>query len=218
MGDVDVRDPSMVKDLQKLLASKKIVVILVYADWCGHCHTYRDTVWNKMTAIPKGKRKNGLAAIQAEQLQHTPFANAKLKGFPSVLVVGKDGHPAEFKDENGDSTNALPDARNTKLMNTIVTSDPELPDGSALGPNGRNEPFVSNRLDSLLSKSKTVLPPETEKDILSTSSSEFKPTEINVDKTLMKQGGGSLFQSLWKATRKGVGRKRRTTTRKDSSR
>jgi len=59
----------------------------------------------------------------------------------------------------------------------------------------------------------SVLPPNPEKDILSASASEFKPTEINIDKTLVKQGGGSLFHSLWKATRKNR-QKRGTTVKK----
>ena len=215
MGDVDVRDPSHVEELKQLLASKQIVVILVYADWCGHCHTYRDGVWSKLNSIPKGSRKAGLAAIQAEHLKHTPFANAKLQGYPSILVVGKDGNPAEFEDDTGKSTNALPDSRNEAMMNKLVTTDPSpLPDETTKVPvNTSNTTKLSNASITNAANSMEnngIVPPNPEDDVAQ------NPVEIDVDRTLVAAPakGGSLYHSLVnlvhplgsKATRKRKGK------------
>jgi thiol-disulfide isomerase/thioredoxin len=196
MGDVDVRDPSHVAELEKLLKSTKVVVILVYADWCGHCHTYRDGVWSKLNAIPNKSRKAGLAAIQAEQLKHTPFANAKLQGYPSILLVGEDGLPAEFKDDTGKPTNALPDARNEAMMNKLVTTDPStLPDEGTKVPvtvgNGTklSSTSIVNAADSM--QNNAVLPPNPEDDVVATNT-----VEVDVDRTLVPAKGGSLYHSL----------------------
>jgi len=55
-------------------------------------------------------------------LADSPLSSAKINGYPSVLVVGKDGKPAEFKDEStGEATNAMPNARDVEMMKGLVT-------------------------------------------------------------------------------------------------
>jgi hypothetical protein len=200
MGDiVDVRSAADAEKLKGLMKDVNITIILVYADWCPHCHTYKDDVWKNLTAIPASQRKTGLASIQAEHLKSTPFANAKLKGYPSVIVVGKDGRPAEFKDEDtGQSTNALPNSRKLEMMKKMVTSDPDvvLPAGSALSPNRRNKPL--NKEFGAAEK------PLVDEDF--GEEFDLMTTPKSVDESLMLRreqqpriGGGALFQSLMKA-------------------
>ena len=208
-----MRDPSHVPHLLKMMKGMHIVVVLVYADWCPHCHTYKDEIWKHL--ISASKRKVGLASIQAEQLKHTPLANAKLKGYPSVLLIGKDGKPAEFEGEDGNPTNALPNARNREMMEKMVTSDPGkvLPDG-ALGPTGRlNKPPMDDMaLDNtkeLMNESKEskVSPEEVTEAAADLSRKSPLPPNpsTDIDRELSRQrvvapvGGGALYQSLLKA-------------------
>jgi hypothetical protein len=101
-----------------------INLILIYADYCGHCHRYKDDIWDDLASIPN--RRAGLGSIHYDQLEQTPFANAKIDGYPSVILVGKDKVPAEFQSvETGASTNALPDARNQEVLKTILTEEPQ---------------------------------------------------------------------------------------------
>ena len=196
MGDiVDVRSAADAEKLKGLMKDVNIVIILVYADWCPHCHTYKDDVWKNLTAIPASQRKTGLASIQAEHLKDTPFSNAKLKGYPSVIVVGKDGRPAEFKDEDtGESTNALPNSRKLEMMKKMVTSDPDvvLPAGSSLSPNRRNKP-----LNNEFGGKKPLVDEDFGEEF------ELMTAPKSVDESLMRPsarvGGGALFQSLLKA-------------------
>jgi thiol-disulfide isomerase/thioredoxin len=117
---VDVRKPSDKKALEDILKKHPITIILIHADWCGHCQRYKDAVWNGLHDLPS--KKNGLAAIHHDQLQSTPFANAEIRGYPSVIIVGKK-QMAEFEDEEG-PTNAIPmeQANDADVMKNLVLS------------------------------------------------------------------------------------------------
>jgi hypothetical protein len=66
-----------------------------------------------------------MASIHYDQVEGTPFADAKIKGYPSVIIVGKK-KMAEFEDEEKpeEMTNAMPmdEANNEEKMKTLVTS------------------------------------------------------------------------------------------------
>jgi thiol-disulfide isomerase/thioredoxin len=121
--NVDVRGSGDIAKLMALLKKNKIVVVLIYADWCGHCKVFKKEVWEPLSAVPN--RKVPIAAINEAALKKTPFANAKIDGYPSVTVAGQDGRLAEFQGEAGEPTNALPNARDLNAMRRMVTTDPE---------------------------------------------------------------------------------------------
>lgn len=121
---LDVRGAGDVSKLMELLKKNKIVILLIYADWCGHCQTYKKEVWEPLSGMKN--RKVPLAAINEAALKKTPFANAKIDGYPTVSVAGQDGRLAEFPGEAGEPTNAMPNARDMEAMQTMVTTDPEV--------------------------------------------------------------------------------------------
>lgn len=119
---LDVRSSADVSKLKELLKGNKIVLVLVYADWCGHCQTFKKDVWAPLSAMPN--RKVPLAAVNESVLAETPVASAKIDGYPSVLMMGQDGRAAEFEGPSGEPTNAMPNARDLEAMKTIVAKDP----------------------------------------------------------------------------------------------
>lgn len=132
---IDVRKPADISKFMNTLKSNKIVLVLVYADWCGHCKTFKDDIWNKLKSLPN--RKVALAEVNADMVAKTPaISSAKIDGYPSVVPIGNDMKPASFKGENGESTNAMPNTRDSRMMESLVTSDPEkvLSSGSATPP------------------------------------------------------------------------------------
>ena len=120
--DVDVLTED---DIDKMLAVlKKYIIVLgsVQADWCGHCKTYKP-IWENYKNT-KG-RKIPMINVNEKMLSHTPFAKANIDGFPSTVVYShKDGSFASFNKENGESTNSIPNARDPKAMNSLLTTDP----------------------------------------------------------------------------------------------
>lgn len=109
---VDVRSQADVSKLNNLMKDSKIIMVLVYADWCGHCQTFKQDVWSKLASMPE--RKVPMAQIMAEELANTPLASAPVDGYPTVMMVGQDMKPTN-----------LEDTRNLEMMSKLVNSDPE---------------------------------------------------------------------------------------------
>ncbi len=124
MEPVDVRSPEDVSQFEKILARGPITIVLVYADWCGHCVRYKENIWSKLLANPN--RKLNLASVHYDQLENTSQKQAAIKGYPSVLIVGSDKKAATFPD-NGTAkkTNAFPKAQSLEVMEEMVTKDPK---------------------------------------------------------------------------------------------
>ena len=89
-------------------------LVLIYADWCPHCHEYLPT-WDEFANLP-GRNAN-MAKVHFDMQEKIPtIANAKINGYPSVIKVLPDGTIEEFKNESGESTNALPNMRDKNEM------------------------------------------------------------------------------------------------------
>ena len=94
--------------LTDILGKNKVVMVLIYADYCGHCHTYRDDIWNDL--VSNKNRKHGMASIHYDQLENTPLANTKVSGYPTVLHIKSQGaEPVEY-----------PESRNKEEMEKIL--------------------------------------------------------------------------------------------------
>jgi len=126
-------------DMHKYYRSAKkhdMLVVLVKAEWSGHCKTYMANVWKKLEAIQRSlqRKKVGMVQMDEQALPSSPLKSAKINGYPSLLLIGKDGKPAEFADEQtGEPTNALPNANSLPMMESIVSgATPE--EVSASGP------------------------------------------------------------------------------------
>ena len=123
--------------LEALIKKGPMVIVLVHADWCGHCQTFKDKVWNK---VPNSSSNTiNTASIHHDMLEKTSLAKAKLEGYPSLLLVGKDGKPAEYEN-NGKQTNAMPQPSTAEELNKIVNT----PVVNANGNNNSNNNSNNN--------------------------------------------------------------------------
>lgn len=117
---LDIRDENDVPAFEKMLENGPMMVVLVYADWCGHCTKYKDNVWSPLKSVKN--RTMNMASVHYDQLDNTSLKNSMIEGYPSLLVVGKDKTPATFKSSNGATTNSLPKANDFTTMKNLVTS------------------------------------------------------------------------------------------------
>ena len=116
---MDVRSTSDIPAFENMLSKGPMAVILVYADWCGHCNTYKENVWSPLKST-KGRKLN-MASVHYDQLENTSLKNSKIEGYPSLLVVGTDKKPATFNTDSG-VTNAMPNANELSTMKKIITA------------------------------------------------------------------------------------------------
>jgi len=116
---MDVRSTSDIPAFENMLTKGPMAVILVYADWCGHCNTYKENIWSPLKST-KGRKLN-MASVHYDQLENTSLKNSKIEGYPSLLVVGTDKKPATFNTDSG-VTNAMPNANELSTMKKIITA------------------------------------------------------------------------------------------------
>ena len=116
---MDIRSSSDIPAFEDMLSKGPMAVILVYADWCGHCTKYKDNVWSPLKSTKN--RKLNMASVHYDQLENTSLKNSKIEGYPSLLVVGTDKQPAAFNTDSG-VTNAMPNANDLNTMKKLVTA------------------------------------------------------------------------------------------------
>lgn len=102
MGFDEVRTAEEAKRLEQALKDKDgDALLLVFADWCGHCTTYKP-LWKKLAKISDGVLT---AAVHFDQVEKVPaLKDAKLEGYPTVIRVKEDGSvetvpSADMRDE-----------------------------------------------------------------------------------------------------------------------
>jgi thiol-disulfide isomerase/thioredoxin len=119
MPPVDIREDSQLSELSKRIATGPLTLVLVYADWCGHCQRFKPMM-DKLEACPQ--RSIQTARIRDDVFPKSSLASAKIEGYPSLMLVNQSGEVTAFKKDSGEVTNAIPDHTNEQKMMTIVRS------------------------------------------------------------------------------------------------
>jgi hypothetical protein len=208
---LDVRTPKEIPMLEKLLSKGPMAMVLVYADWCGHCTQFKEKVWNNST-LSKTKNIN-TAAVHYDMLDQTSLKNTKVNGYPSMFLVGNDKEAKEIPTPqtteellkfDTTSANALNTNKNTPSpnVNSSIDTDTNVNEYSP-SPN-MNTPLSSN--------SYTPGPPDSLDDVVTTA--ETNETENQKQ----MQMGGSLFDILSRYNAQQGGRSRRKTSKSKSKR
>lgn len=91
---LDVRSSSALKDMEKRIREGPVTLVLVYADWCGHCHQLMPH-WDKAASSPH--RSVQAVKVNEEMLpkvnsmmnqsinQQAPPIN--VSGYPTIIMV-----------------------------------------------------------------------------------------------------------------------------------
>ena len=114
---VDIQNEAQLSELNKRISLGPITLVLVYADWCGHCQRFKPMM-EKLENMPG--RSIQTARIREDVFPKSNISSAKIEGYPTLMLVKKNGEVASFKNEAGEVTNAIPDHTNMTKMATIV--------------------------------------------------------------------------------------------------
>jgi thiol-disulfide isomerase/thioredoxin len=127
MPPVDITSPSQVGELDKRISIGPITLVLVYADWCGHCQRFKPMM-EQLENI--SGRTVQTARIRDDMVSQSSLKNAKLDGYPSLLLIkgSKNGVKGEdmskniiqFKKDDGEISATVPDYTNMAKMTALV--------------------------------------------------------------------------------------------------
>ncbi len=156
---VDITNTDQFNELDERLSKGPLTLVLVYADWCGHCQRFKP-VMDQLESTPG--RTIQTARIRDDVFSKSSLGNTKIEGYPSLLLIKNNKEPVSFQKENGEVTNVLPVHNDTQTMTAIVKN--------AGTPEGLNMVGSTN-------KSSPV-----KKDVLTTQMTNVTSTVSNVSK------------------------------------
>ncbi len=118
MPPVDVTSSRLVKDLDSRIKTGPLTLVLVYADWCGHCTSFKPMM-KELETLPN--RSVQIARVREDVYPNTSLAaKNKVEGYPSLMLVDTTGTAMKFKQPSGEVTNTVPDRTDMKKMSAIV--------------------------------------------------------------------------------------------------
>ena len=93
---LDVRSEDSISSLMKLVKKGPITIILVYADWCGHCHTYKpkfdEAAKNRKSPFQVASINETMINSVNERIKSmNKSANINVSGYPSVVSLNNKG-------------------------------------------------------------------------------------------------------------------------------
>jgi len=170
MNQIDIRTHDDIQRLTGAIQELKGMLLLIYSDQCGHCHTYRP-FWNKLHNIKN--RKMGLVSVERNMLPHTPWANVEHRGYPSVIQIDAEGkaHPVE-------------NIRDEKNMNAVVNgntegNEPEIEESSSDEESPNNRLIISETSRPLSKENYEELP--TSPNVFSTNAKTYTRANANLN-------------------------------------
>ncbi len=89
-----VKDKSSGQNLQDLIKGPGNVIVLYYADWCGHCVRFKPE-WAKFKAEMARKHSNLCTVAEVEQSHLSNVPAAQVEGYPTIKFYRPMGAPAK---------------------------------------------------------------------------------------------------------------------------
>lgn len=180
-----------------------MAVVLVYADWCGHCVNFKQNVWNDKT-LSKPRSMNA-AAVREDMVPNTSMKSANIEGYPTVFLVGKDKKAVNIKTP-ANSEELVEMMNKTPEANSSMKMEVEENDVNAVMN-------MENSNENINTTTNTAMPPNITSDRMSNTSEQ--------------RGGGVITDGLYDMLLKGApaalltgaalamrgGKKRRTSRR-----
>jgi thiol-disulfide isomerase/thioredoxin len=120
MSPVDITSPNLLGALEKRVKSGPLTLVLVYADWCGHCNRFKPMMKELETL---SNRSIQMARVRDDMYPKTALAaKNKVEGYPSLLLVDSAGNAMKFKQPSGEVNINVPDHTNMSKMTALVRS------------------------------------------------------------------------------------------------
>jgi len=136
---LDVRSPKHLKDFEKRLRKGPLTIVLVYADWCGHCHTmmphFDSASKSPSRSIQSVKVNEEMLNSVNDYINRNVNKSAKplsVEGYPSIILVNN----------KGDKISDVEPVRNTETMTKVMNETGKI--GESLNKKNNNTKTNTN--------------------------------------------------------------------------
>ena len=194
---VDVTSLSQLGELDKRISIGPVTLVMIYAPWCGHCERFKPMM-DELEKSPG--RSVQVARVRDNVLPQSALANIPNEGYPSLMLIKKDGTAATFLDKEGNKTNVIPEHTNMQKMETIIRNA-----GTPEGVSLLNSEQPVNEVQEMSNPSASVSVSEIPKNIVADRLSQASVAQLNnrlanSRNSLVQQStqqGGSQEGGLW---------------------
>jgi hypothetical protein len=149
---IDIKSSADVGKALSIMRKHPLTIILVFASWCPHCHTFMER-WNKYKALPN--RTSPMIAVEQQQSEEF-LKNVKgkdgrpvsINAFPTVLAStsrSNSGTATEDPTNVGAAINTDEESMNTVLTEGSAT----LTEGSSSSSNSEPEDLTNSNFNNL---------------------------------------------------------------------
>ena len=139
---LDVRSKGQIGELMKQISKGPLTIMLVYADWCGHCHEF-------MPHFDKAS-KNAQHSIKSVKVNDTMLKSVNdafksknhaatsfsVDGYPTMMLIGK----------NGNELTKIEPVKDTEALTKVMNQSAKLANEAGLFKNVR-APEESNEMN-----------------------------------------------------------------------
>jgi len=155
---IDIREEKQIPEFEKLIMNGNVTFVLIYADWCGHCHRYMPK-FKEISKTP-GRIAN-MASVHHDIVEKIPsIKSANITGYPSVIKVTPEGKVEDYKVPGSpETTNVVPQMNEPAVMKELVKAvETAQPNTKIPGKQGT---IVSNT--NIVEKEEEIATPESQK-------------------------------------------------------
>lgn len=211
-NSLNVTSSAQFGQLTQLLGKNPIVLVFVYADWCGHCQHFKPE-WKNLTATPN--RNMAMVSIRDDAFPKSPLNNLVTpEGYPTVAVVSKANDvsvnlptrdPTVLKNIITSANTLTPptaDALNTNIENIISGTDNYGANNSGAENYGADNSgandivnYTNGEKNIYEKKTHSAVVPVTRDTIAPMSESDFLKN-VSESSITAKQLGGGLWSAL----------------------
>ena len=187
MPYVDVRSNEDVPKFESMIKTGPVFV-LVYADWCGHCQKFKQTMWDEVANSPT--KAVNTAAVHYNMVDKTSMKNAEIEGYPTLFEV----KPTP----SANVSTPVPTPQNKEELEKLVGTNEAETIIESVQTNNRGNRMMSSANQAF----QETFEPEPLESLPPNATMDEAPVEEPVASAVQGGGfrGGSLLESLLRVT------------------